>query len=617
MVGDSWTHKIARVCILPLVNTPVTPNHLTGVRLASGLAACAAFAVGTREWDIWGGWLWLFSAFLDRADGELARVSGKTSPWGHKFDMITDTLVTSLFFLGAGIGLRVTELGHWAIVAGVMATLERQGLPRHLGLRFRRHPLSVCAGDVAGLAVALRRRRRRRRAGLRAAYVVETPAQTAPSCVGRRLTDWPSDRYKSLYVICSALEYLSKSLGVTASSVRFARSQQMRRALRGMDHPVKDRLVDDNIVSADRLAVVLSTAVDGIMIINAEGLVEVYNPACAKLFGYDAGEVIGRNVKMLMPAPYREEHDGYMRNYLETGHRKIIGIGRAVTGRRKDGSTFPMELSVGEAQQDGRTVFIGIIRDITERHRQQAEIQLAKEAAEAASAAKTKFLAIMSHELRTPLNAIIGFSQVLDQGIGGSLSTTQKDYLKDIRVAGEQLLSLVNDLLDLSKIEAGKYELAIERLSVATVVADIASLLSGQAKERGIALVVAETDAGLEVDADPRALRQMLLNLLSNALKFTPAGGRVTASAKQVDDRIEIAVADNGIGISPEDIDRITEPFHQIDNVMTRKHDGTGLGLSIVNGLIGEHGGTIEIRSEPGRGTTATLVFPLFFKPSK
>ncbi len=384
-----------------------------------------------------------------------------------------------------------------------------------------------------------------------------------------------------------------------------------------MDHPVKDRLVDDNIVSADRLAVVLSTAVDGIMIINAEGLVEVYNPACAKLFGYDAGEVIGRNVKMLMPAPYREEHDGYMRNYLETGHRKIIGIGRAVTGRRKDGSTFPMELSVGEAQQDGRTVFIGIIRDITERHRQQAEIQLAKEAAEAASAAKTKFLAIMSHELRTPLNAIIGFSQVLDQGIGGSLSTTQKDYLKDIRVAGEQLLSLVNDLLDLSKIEAGKYELAIERLSVATVVADIASLLSGQAKERGTALVVAETDAGLEVDADPRALRQMLLNLLSNALKFTPAGGRVTASAKQVDDRIEIAVADNGIGISPEDIDRITEPFHQIDNVMTRKHDGTGLGLSIVNGLIGEHGGTIEIRSEPGRGTTATLVFPLFFKPSK
>jgi archaetidylinositol phosphate synthase len=123
MVGDSWTHKIARVCILPLVNTPVTPNHLTAVRLASGVAACAAFAVGTREWDIWGGWLWLFSAFLDRADGELARVSGKTSPWGHKFDMITDTLVTSLFFLGAGIGLRVTELGHWAIVAGVMATL--------------------------------------------------------------------------------------------------------------------------------------------------------------------------------------------------------------------------------------------------------------------------------------------------------------------------------------------------------------------------------------------------------------------------------------------------------------------------------------------------------------
>jgi phosphatidylglycerophosphate synthase len=122
MVGDSWTHKIARVCILPLVDTPVTPNHLTTLRLVSGLAACAAFAVGDREWDIWGGWLWLFSAFMDRADGELARVGGKTSPWGHKYDMVCDTLITSLFFLGAGIGLRHGWLGDWAILLGAMGT---------------------------------------------------------------------------------------------------------------------------------------------------------------------------------------------------------------------------------------------------------------------------------------------------------------------------------------------------------------------------------------------------------------------------------------------------------------------------------------------------------------
>ena len=120
MVGDSWTHKIARVCIMPLVNTPVTPNHLTTVRLISGVAACACFAMGAREWDIWGGWLWLFSAFLDRADGELARVSGKTSPGGHKYDMFCDVAVTSLFFLGAGIGLRHGWLGDWAIVLGAL-----------------------------------------------------------------------------------------------------------------------------------------------------------------------------------------------------------------------------------------------------------------------------------------------------------------------------------------------------------------------------------------------------------------------------------------------------------------------------------------------------------------
>ena len=123
MVGDSWTHKLARICVLPLVDTPVTPNHLTALRLVTGVGACAAFAVGDRSWDIWGGWLWLFSAFLDRADGELARVGDKITPGGHTFDMVTDTAVTSLFFLGAGIGLRHTELGNIAIIAGVMGSL--------------------------------------------------------------------------------------------------------------------------------------------------------------------------------------------------------------------------------------------------------------------------------------------------------------------------------------------------------------------------------------------------------------------------------------------------------------------------------------------------------------
>jgi len=122
MVGDSWTHKIARLCILPLVNTAVTPNHLTTLRLLTGLAACSAFAVGTQEWNLWGGILWLISAFLDRADGELARVSGKTSEWGHKFDYYCDVSVTALFFIGIGIGLRESALGHWTIIMGLSAS---------------------------------------------------------------------------------------------------------------------------------------------------------------------------------------------------------------------------------------------------------------------------------------------------------------------------------------------------------------------------------------------------------------------------------------------------------------------------------------------------------------
>jgi phosphatidylglycerophosphate synthase len=122
MVGDSWTHKIARVCILPLVNTPVTPNHLTIIRLVSGIAACSSFAVGTQEWNLWGGIFWIISAFLDRADGELARASGKSSEWGHKFDYFCDVTVTSLFFLGIGIGLRDSSLGYWAIIMGISAS---------------------------------------------------------------------------------------------------------------------------------------------------------------------------------------------------------------------------------------------------------------------------------------------------------------------------------------------------------------------------------------------------------------------------------------------------------------------------------------------------------------
>ncbi|MEK9752606.1 MAG: ATP-binding protein [Rhodospirillaceae bacterium] len=378
-----------------------------------------------------------------------------------------------------------------------------------------------------------------------------------------------------------------------------------------MDHSIGNPALNDGQKSADRLTVVLSTAVDGVIIIDDGGLIEVFNPACERLFGYAADDVMGKNVNILMPAPYHDEHDRYLHVYLVTGERKIIGIGREVSGRRKDGSVFPMELSVGEASHGGKRFFVGIIRDVTERHLQEREIRNAKEAAEAASAAKTQFLAVMSHELRTPLNAIIGFSEVLTQGIGGSLTDTQKDYLNDIRQAGQQLLSLVNDLLDLSKIEAGRYDLSLERLAVGSVVADATGMLASLAREREIDLDSAGIDGGLQVIADPRALRQMLQNLLSNALKFTPPGGHIDVSAIGRADTVEIVVADTGIGIAPEDLAQVTEPFHQVDNVLSRKHDGTGLGLAIVKGLMVEHGGRLEIASEPGRGTKVTLAFPL------
>jgi signal transduction histidine kinase len=246
----------------------------------------------------------------------------------------------------------------------------------------------------------------------------------------------------------------------------------------------------------------------------------------------------------------------------------------------------------------------------TTLERTTADLVKALEAAAAGSQTKSQFLAAMSHELRTPLNAIIGFSEALSSGIGGSLSPRQTEYLGHIRVAGDHLLELVNEVLDLSKMDAGRLELDEEELEVGRAAATAIELLAKDAEAAGV-VVAAEIAPDLPLlRADPRRLRQVLLNLLSNAIKFTPPGGQIWIRAARRDGGLTISVVDTGIGIAEADIPRALERFGQVDSRLARKYEGTGLGLPLSEKLVELHGGSLALASEQGVGTTVTITFP-------
>jgi two-component system cell cycle sensor histidine kinase PleC len=251
-----------------------------------------------------------------------------------------------------------------------------------------------------------------------------------------------------------------------------------------------------------------------------------------------------------------------------------------------------------------------LIADRTLKLREKVvELEKARAAAVEASTAKSRFLATMSHELRTPLNAILGFSEVIEREMYGAAGDKRyPEYAHHIHESGSHLLSLIRDILDLSKIEAGKMELSCEPVGVADLIAEACRLTNA---ERNHALCVHLGHDLPAISADPRAAKQMLLNLLSNAMKFTPPGRSIIVTAgSRADGGVTIAVADHGIGIAKEDIPMALAAYSQVDNAQTRSHDGTGLGLPIVHALMKLHGGSLTLESEVGRGTTVSLHFP-------
>jgi signal transduction histidine kinase len=255
---------------------------------------------------------------------------------------------------------------------------------------------------------------------------------------------------------------------------------------------------------------------------------------------------------------------------------------------------------------------VALYSDTTERRRAEDALRDAKEQAEHANRTKSEFLANMSHELRTPLNAIIGFSEIIQKEMFGPIGSTRyKEYAVDIFHSGTHLLNLINDILDVSKAEAGKIELQETRILVKDLVDASLRLILPRAREAGVNLIEPPLDDLPPLRGDERRLKQVLINLLSNAVKFTPGGGRVALEAAVDAERgLVIKVIDTGIGMAREDIPKALEPFGQVDSKLSRKYEGTGLGLPLSKALVELHGGKLEIESEPGVGTTVTVVLP-------
>jgi PAS domain S-box-containing protein len=367
--------------------------------------------------------------------------------------------------------------------------------------------------------------------------------------------------------------------------------------------------------NADRYWAIVDTAVDAIVVADRLGIVRAFNRAAEAIFGYRAEEVIGRNVEFLMPEAYQSRRDRYLAAYRETGEREIVGIGREVVGRRKDGATAPLELSITEWRDvDGQQCFTGIMRDATERNRQARQLidateiaQQARIEAEGASEAKSEFLAVMSHEIRTPLDSISGFMDLLRRTDG--LNSQQRRYIDLVRTANASLLAIVNDILDFPKVESGEIELEPSPLRTSTLIEDAMMIVGPSASAKNLLLEsVVDPDVPEWLMGDEARLRRLLLNLLDNAVRFTETGCITIDVRRQISaDRGELvrfSVSDTGIGIAPDRQHRLLKKFSRADGSVSRRHGGAGLGLVICKQLVDLMGGQIGIDSDVGQGVT-------------
>lgn len=364
---------------------------------------------------------------------------------------------------------------------------------------------------------------------------------------------------------------------------------------------------------------VVDNAADGILTTDQHGILQSFNPAAERMFGYSASEVVGKNVAMLVPAA-----DASLFARSQAGAPKSRDR-RETVGIRKDGSQFPIEIAVTDTRVgENRELFIGIVRDITELKRAEAVLLQAKEDAEAASKMKGTFLANVSHELRTPLTSVLGFAKIIKKRLEEAIlplvpmdqPKTQRAVQQvsaniDIIIAeGERLTALINNVLDLAKIEAGKVEWQMEPVSIGEIIERAATATAALFESKPYKLALDVQNDLPQLIGDRDRLIQVVINLISNAVKFTERGG-ITCRARMDNDLLKVSVIDTGLGIDPKDYDQVFEQFVQVGDTLTNKPMGTGLGLPICKQIIEHHGGRIWVESEIGKGSTFSFTLPI------
>ena len=358
------------------------------------------------------------------------------------------------------------------------------------------------------------------------------------------------------------------------------------------------------------LRAILDTATDGVLILDSSGRVLSGNRSAQALFGYDAGELGALSLSdLLVPESHRPVLEHLERLARRDGVGSL-GAGYEAIGRVRQGGLVPLHITIGRIE-DGEKL-CAVLRDITAWKRSEEELINARRAAEKASTAKSEFLAKISHEIRTPLNAIIGFSEVMmDERFGPIGSERYRQYLKDIHASGGHLISLLNDLLDLSKIEAGKLELTFVSVNLNDLVQQCVAIMQQQANRERVIIRTSLHGNLPQIVADARTMRQIMLNLLSNSIKFTGAGGQVIISTAQTDDHeVVLRVRDTGSGMSEKELQIALEPFRQVPTVTHWDAGGTGLGLPITKALAEANQAYFRITSRVDDGTLAEVIFP-------
>jgi PAS domain S-box-containing protein len=368
----------------------------------------------------------------------------------------------------------------------------------------------------------------------------------------------------------------------------------------------KGKITEETI----RRRILFEQSNDGIVIVNNKAEVVEANQKYADMLGYSMDELLQLHIWDWECISTREERLEIVKEVDESGSTF------ETRHRRKDGTLLDVEISSNGAILGGQKLVFCACRDITERKNTELALLQAKAIAEESNQIKSEFIANMSHELRTPLNSVIGFSQMLNEQIFGDLNEKQMHYVSNIQRSGNHLLELINDILDISKIESGKMEYAPEITNLKEIIDEIILLTEPLVKEKNIDFESNSEFEKLEINVDRMKIKQIIFNLLSNAIKFTPNKGKVLLNSKIVNNNVEISVSDNGIGIPPELQKAIFDPFKQVSSFVNRTHGGTGLGLSIAKYYVEMHSGKIDVESEVGKGSTFTFTIPLSYELS-